>query len=73
MVVAVRIPVGVVAMVDYAAVVTTPPPSVNNLTHSDWLDGMSEDLLKLAFVRYSSFKPDKGRSVRKAYLEPGGV
>jgi hypothetical protein len=35
-----------------------------------WLDGMSEDLLKLAAIScYSSFILDKGRSVRKAYLE----
>lgn len=32
---------------------------------TDWLDGMSEDLLKLAVFCYSSFILDKGRSVRK--------
>ena len=37
------------------------------------LDGISEDLLKSAIVRCSSFISDNGRSVRKTYLESGEV
>jgi hypothetical protein len=40
---------------------------------TDWLDGMSEDLLGLAIFCYSSFILDKGRSVRKAYTWKGDI
>ena len=40
---------------------------------TDWLDGMSQDLLKLAPFCYSSSILDQGRSVWKACLEPGEV